>query len=134
MIAYNTIRELREERQWSQEQMAEYLGMSKNGYAKIERGESRPSLERLEQIAQVLEVNVLDLLHIADKQVVLQTQNQNANYHYNHYANNETLQAEIERLKLIIAHKEEIISQKNDYIRVLKKLANLDIDSELIEL
>lgn len=134
MIAYNTIRELREERQWSQEQMAEYLGMSKNGYAKIERGESKPSIERLEQIAQVLEVSVLDLLQTIDKQVVLQTQNQNANYHYNHYANSEALHAEIERLKLIIAHKDEIISQKNEYIQLLKKLAKLDIDSELIEL
>ncbi|RKW38442.1 MAG: XRE family transcriptional regulator, partial [Moraxella sp.] len=40
MIAYDVIKELREERNWSQEQMAERLGMSKNGYAKIERGES----------------------------------------------------------------------------------------------
>lgn len=132
MIAYNTIRELREERQWSQEQMAELLQMSKNGYAKIERGESKPSLERLEQIARVFDVSILDLLQTIDKQVVLQTQNQQANY-YQHYINNESLQSEIEKLKLIIAHKDEIIQQKEEYIQVLKKMANINTNSEVIE-
>lgn len=134
MIAYDTIKELREERHWSQEQMAERLGMSKNGYAKIERGESLPSLERLDEIAKVFGVSVLELIRISDKNVVLQTQNHNANYHYNHYANNELLQAENERLKLIIAHKDEIIAQKNENIQILKRLAKFGEDSELIEL
>lgn len=134
MIAYDVIKELREERNWSQEQMAERLGMSKNGYAKIERGESLPSLERLDDIAKVFGVSVLELLRIGDKNMVLQTQNHNANYHYNHYANNETLQAENERLKLIIAHKDEIIAQKNENIQILKRLANFDQTGELIEL
>lgn len=40
MIAYDTIRELREQRNWTQEYMAEQLGLTRNGYAKIERGES----------------------------------------------------------------------------------------------
>lgn len=134
MIAYDVIKELREERNWSQEQMAERLGMSKNGYAKIERGESLPSLERLDDIAKVFGVSVLELLRIGDKNVVLQTQNHNANYHYNHYANNEILQAENERLKLIIAHKDEIIAQKNENIQILKRLAKFGENSELIEL
>lgn len=130
MIAYDVIKELREERNWSQEQMAERLGMSKNGYAKIERGESLPSLERLDEIAKVFDVSVLELIRVSDKNVVLQTQN----YHYNHYANNEALQAENERLKLIIAHKDEIIVQKNESIKILKRLANFDQAGELIEL
>ena len=134
MIAYDIIKELREARNWSQEQMAERLGMSKNGYAKIERGESLPSLERLNEIAKVLGVSVLELIRVSDKNVVLQTQNHHANYHYNHYASNEMLQAENERLKLIIAHKDEIITQKDENIRILKRLANLDQDGELIEL
>lgn len=134
MIAYDVIKELREERNWSQEQMAERLGMSKNGYAKIERGESLPSLERLDDIAKVFGVSVLELIRINDKNVVLQTQNHNANYHYNHYDSNELLQAENERLKLIIAHKDEIIAQKNENIQILKRLAKFGEDSELIEL
>lgn len=126
MIAFDTIRELREERRWSQEEMAERLGMSKNGYAKIERGESSPNLERLSQIAQIFGVDLVDILKANDKNVVVQTQNHSANYHYNHYANNEALQAEIERLLLVIAHKDEIIKQKNEQINLLKKIAKID--------
>lgn len=122
MMIYDTIRDYREERQWSQEQMAERLGMSKNGYAKIERGEVTLNLERLEQIAQILGVGIVDLLQNQDKNVVVQTQNQNANYHYNHYASNESLKAEIEKLQLIIKHKEELLAQKDAYITALQAL------------
>ena len=39
------IRIMREVRNWTQEEMAEKLGMSHNGYAKIERGETKLYLE-----------------------------------------------------------------------------------------
>ena len=45
------IKRLREGKHWSQEEMAQKLNMSKNGYAKIERGETSVSLGRLEQVA-----------------------------------------------------------------------------------
>lgn len=122
MIAYDIIRQLREQKHWTQEEMAERLEMSKNGYAKIERGESMPTFSRLEQIASVLGVDWLNLLKINDKNVIVQTQNHNANYHINHYASSENLQAEIEKLQLIVAHKNEIIDQKNQYIKVLERL------------
>lgn len=50
------IRDLREEQNMTQAAMAEKLGMSETGYAKIERGESGVRIERLEQIAQILHV------------------------------------------------------------------------------
>lgn len=133
MIAYDTIRELREQRNWTQEYMADKLGLTRNGYAKIERGESTPSLERLDEIAKLFEISIVELLKLDDKQIIVQTQNQQANY-YQHYVNSETLQNEIEKLKLVIAHKNEIIQQKDEYIQVLKKMANINTDSELIEL
>ena len=46
-MLHDKIRTLRELRHWSQEEMAERIHMSKNGYAKIERGESKPNLDRL---------------------------------------------------------------------------------------
>lgn len=125
MIAYDTIRQLREQQHWTQEEMAERLGMSKNGYAKIERGESLPNLSRLEQIAAVLGVDWFYLLKTSDKSLIVQTQNHNANYHINHYASGDKLQAEIERLQLIVAHKNEIIAQKDQYIQTLERLLPL---------
>lgn len=56
------IRQLRESRQWTQEEMAERLSMSKNGYAKIERGDTRSNLGRLEQIAEVFGIDIMELL------------------------------------------------------------------------
>ena len=53
MSVNEKIRKIREAKDWSQEQMAEKLDMSLNGYAKIERGESKIYLDKLEQIAQV---------------------------------------------------------------------------------
>lgn len=133
MIAYDTIRELREQRNWTQEYMAEQLGLTRNGYAKIERGESTPSLERLDEIAKLFGISVIDLLKLSDKSIILQTQNQQANY-YQNYTNSENLQNEIDKLKLVIAHKDEIIQQKDEYIQILKKVANINTDGELIEL
>lgn len=47
----------------SQEYMAERLGISKNAYGKIERGETKPNFHRLEQIATALELSLEQLLH-----------------------------------------------------------------------
>ena len=51
MSYQETVKKLREEHNWSQEELAERIGMSKNGYAKIERGDSSPNIERLEPVS-----------------------------------------------------------------------------------
>lgn len=56
------LRLLRVEKGWSQENMADTLGLSYNGYAKIERGETDISLSRIEQIANVFRVSALSLI------------------------------------------------------------------------
>ncbi|MBE9589602.1 helix-turn-helix transcriptional regulator [Moraxella sp. K127] len=138
MIDFDTIRELREQRQWTQEQMAEKLGLTRNGYAKIETGKSMPSLERLDEIAGLFGVKLFELLKLDGQNVVYQI---GENYHgnNNYYNNNEKLQTEIDKLKLemeklnlIIAHRDELLKQKEDYIQVLKKLVS--IGEELPEL
>lgn len=62
MSVNEKIRKFREAKDWSQEQMAEKLNMSLNGYAKIERGESKIYLDKLEQIAQVFDIDVIELM------------------------------------------------------------------------
>lgn len=56
------IKHLREGKHWSQEEMVQKLNMSKNGYAKIERGETSASLGRLEQVAAVFGIGLCELL------------------------------------------------------------------------
>ncbi|MDO4442046.1 MAG: helix-turn-helix transcriptional regulator [Moraxella sp.] len=120
MIDFDTIRELRESHSWTQEQMAEKLGMTRNGYAKIERGESMPNLERLDEIAGVLGVKVIELLRLENKQVVCQISENHSNNHY--YNSDNSLALEVEKLKLVIAHKDELLAQKDEYISALKQL------------
>ncbi|SDE99310.1 Helix-turn-helix [Dyadobacter soli] len=57
------IRKIREYRDYTQDYLAMKLGISQNAYSKIELAYTRITLERLVQIAQILEVDSVDLLN-----------------------------------------------------------------------
>ena len=117
------IRVLREMHNWSQEEMAERVHMSKNGYAKIERGETKPNLDRLTQIAHVFGMDLIELININDKGLIcLFSENNNGTHYGNFYQGSEILAAENEKLQLIIRHKEELLAQKDNEIAALKAL------------
>ncbi len=63
------IRILREIKGYKQEYMALMLEMSQSGYAKIESGRSAISINRLGEIANILEVDVKDLLYNGQKHI-----------------------------------------------------------------
>ena len=122
------IRTITETRNWSQEDMAEKMNMSKNGYAKIERGETKLNLHKLEQIANIFNIDVLELIKNDDKNVLFFMNDHNTNY----YGSNENLTSEIDRLKLTISHKDEllkqrdlVIEQKDSEISALKEIISL---------
>lgn len=56
------IRVLRAKRGLSQENMAEELEMDKSNYGKIERGDVSLTLEKIDKIAEVLEVSTIQLM------------------------------------------------------------------------
>jgi len=56
------IRKIRELKNFTQEHMAERLGMSQNGYSKLERDETEMTLSKLMKLAEALETNFLDLI------------------------------------------------------------------------
>lgn len=58
----SNIRKIREFRDYTQEYLAMKLGISQNAYSKIELAYTRITLERLIQIAQILEVDSVDLI------------------------------------------------------------------------
>lgn len=108
--------------------MAEKLGLTQQGYAKIETGKSLPNLERINEIAKLFGVEIFELLKTENKSVVYQI---GENYHgnNNYYNHNEKLQheieklkLEIEKLKLIIAHKDELLIQKTPTSKPCKNL------------
>ena len=65
----NKIKKLRELRNFTQDYMAEALQMSQAGYGKIEREETDISLSRLQQIANVLKVDLTELIGFDEKLV-----------------------------------------------------------------
>ena len=52
--------------------MAEKLNMSLNSYAKIERGEIKLYLNKLEQIAQILDIDIVELIQSGEKNICFQ--------------------------------------------------------------
>ena len=78
--------------------------MLKNGYAKIERGESKLNLDRLTQIAQAFDMDLVELINISEKGLICLFSENNSGIHYgNYYQGAETIAAENEKLQLIIA-------------------------------
>lgn len=97
--------------------MAERMQISKNGYGKLERGESKLTVEHLQNIAQVFNIDVADLLK-EDRDFNLLLGDNYTNFQNHYYSNVQ----EIEKLELIIAHKDELLSQKDKEIDLLRKL------------
>ena len=58
------IRTFRHQRGWSQEDVASRLGISIPAFSKIETGVTDINLSRLEQIANIFEVSVVNLLSL----------------------------------------------------------------------
>lgn len=127
MSVNEKIRKIREAKDWSQEQMAEKLNMSLNGYAKIERGESKIYLDKLEQIAQVFDIDVVELMQSDGKNICFQIESPLGSVYQ---GGGETqLLIEVERLKLALSHareKEELLNklleQKGNEIKALREL------------
>ena len=116
------IKIMRDMNHWTQEDVAEKLGISTTGYAKIERGETKLSLHKLEQIANIFNIDVLELMNTGGKGIVF-LMNENSDNSSNYYSDN--LATELEKFKMIVAHKDEIIQQKNDEICALKEIIAL---------
>ena len=68
-VAHN-IRRVREYRNYTQEYVAGKIGISQNAYSKLELGLHKLSLERLFQIADVLDVDCIDLLENGNDGIV----------------------------------------------------------------
>lgn len=124
------IRRIRESKEWSQEQMAEKLNMSLNGYAKIERGETKLYLDKLEQIAQILDIDVVELIQSGEKNICFQIESPLGSVYQG--VGESSLLIEIERLKLEISHAKEkegllnkLLDQKDNEITALKGLLRL---------
>ncbi|MDO5058615.1 MAG: helix-turn-helix transcriptional regulator [Neisseria sp.] len=122
MKACERIRLMREQKSWTQEDMADKLDLSVNGYARIERGETRLNIPRLEQIAEIFDIDILELLHSDDSKMVYQINTEdNTNSNISLYASSADLALEVEKLKLQLQHAQEQIAAKEALLEAKNK-------------
>ena len=107
---------MREINQWSQEEMAEKLAMSANGYAKIERGQTNISIDKLKQIAQIFNIDMVDLITNQDKTFFFSIGDNNVNSH--------NLNS-MDKFQLLLDAKDELLKQKDKEIEALKEIIAL---------
>ena len=106
---------MRHAKKWSQEDMAEKLDMSVNGYANIEHGNTDLQIKRLNQIAEVFGVDLLELFNLRERGILCFIRDNYRNVQsYNgqiiNYSNEQTeLKHEIEKLHLVIEKKDQEI-------------------------
>ncbi|PWG78732.1 helix-turn-helix domain-containing protein [Pararcticibacter amylolyticus] len=107
----------------TQEQMADKINLSVKAWQKIENGITRLDLERLNQIAEILETSLVDLINADEGIYVHQEIDKNENI-YNKEVNyhNNISDEERELYKKIIADKEKTIADKDKEIEFLKDL------------
>lgn len=124
MNIHDKIRVIRKSKQLSQEDVAEKLEMSTAGYAKIERGETKLNLDRLEQLAHLFKIDIVDLLKFGESGGLVFQLNEgdSSGGDISFYASNH--HNEIELLKLKLKHAQELLTQKEKEIELLRKLLN----------
>jgi transcriptional regulator with XRE-family HTH domain len=137
MEVYEKIKFIRLFKGWSQEEMAEKLQMTPNGYAKIEQGKVDINLSRLEKISETLGVELAQLVGLNDKNVFNFIENfQPDSIFYQQSLHNAidqtTCKHELEKALLILEQKDkeivyikEMIEQKDQEIVYLKEMVEL---------
>ncbi len=96
------IRKIRREKDFSQEYMAESLGLSQSQYFRIENGECSIDLEKINSISEVLGINPLDIIEFSEKQVFSncsQSGNLNTIYNQDNFENERAYLMQIQDLK-----------------------------------
>jgi len=63
------IRFIRHIKKWSQEEVAHRLDISPSAYGSIERGETKLSIPRLEELAKMFEIDLVELIDLNEKNI-----------------------------------------------------------------
>lgn len=109
------IRELREKHHLSQEEMAEKMNISSSAYGKFERAETRLTITKLEQIAEIFNINIIELINTSCEKLYHNQEEIN----YFNYLN---ILSENEKMRLQLQHKDEVIEHLKQEINLLKAI------------
>ncbi|MDB5021502.1 MAG: transcriptional regulator [Pedobacter sp.] len=68
-VTASNIRKIRAHKNYTQDYLAAKLSISQNAYSKIELGYSKLTLNRLFEIASILEVDAVQLINLEDNEL-----------------------------------------------------------------
>lgn len=110
---HKRIKRFREDKEICRKEMADLLGMTLNGYGKIERGEVEVSISRLYEIAGILGVRIADIAEITiapkdDSDTLIKLNDSKKwNSDFDPFLYIEFLEARIEDLKAQLNHSQK---------------------------
>jgi transcriptional regulator with XRE-family HTH domain len=105
------IKQIRELKNMRQEHIAQQLGISTRAYSKIETGETQLTINRLNDISEILKISPLEILGFDEKQVFNKCK-QEGNIGINH----------INMPEKLIQQYEETIASLKGQIAILEKI------------
>ena len=116
-VGFN-IRKLREKQGFTQEYMAAKLGVAQASYARMENGETKMTIERLSEIAALLETDIIDFFD--SSKITIQNQNIEGAFG-NGYVENLHMENK-ETYEKLIEQYEQRLKEKDEQIALLKSL------------
>ncbi len=117
------IRYFRDKKGYSQEYMAQKLDISTKTYNSLETEKTKVSLEKVQKIAKLLEIDWLELLSYGEKITQINTGDvEGDNNQINVYDTNKDLTQENEKLRQTISHQAEKIAWLESKIADLQKI------------
>lgn len=132
MSVHEKIRLVRQAKGLTQEEVANKLSMSVNGYGDIERGETDVNLSRLEQLANLFEMTLPELFSLDEKNVFNIKGKNNVGQHNQRNCTVNSCPSDYVQLKIdfekqivLIQQKDKEIELKNEKINDLNRIINL---------
>ena len=125
---HDTIKLLRNKAGFSQDSIADVLGINQSSYAKIERGETELTLSRLQKIATLFNISVIELLTYDNNKEygsLIVNNNQNSIGVQNNYAAEVELKQEITDLKNRVKYLEERVNSLTEKNALKDKIISL---------
>ena len=116
------IKQIRDSKDFSQDDVARLLGMSHSGFSKIESGENDITISRLAQLAEVLKTDIANFFpnkHIPKSHSTNATTINTVLNDINHCVVQQESGKEIEILKELIGKMDTRVSLLEEYLKIL---------------
>lgn len=121
MKVHERLKVMRHLKDWTQEEMAEKLGYSPNGYTKVERGETDITVGKLEKIAETLGISLSKLLDLDEGNVFNFAEHCNYGVHNVVVLTESQCAQELDKANLLLSERNKEIAYLKNENRLLQE-------------